>query len=372
MRSNYRTRGILAAVLALALLVPLAIFATNAVADGQSAPQIDSTCPTGPVTVRGFQLCQAPIVFADATSGDLWVTDELGSGPYRITRTPAIEANPSTMGTWIAYDVMPRDGGNRDIFMMSSIGGARIQLTGLKSDDYDPSLGYPMDPYTGFGMPIVFSSDRAQGKQGGKCLDELFIELYGIFGPSRRVSECNRVDKFDAELAGDNLTIAFTGEALVNGDLRVWVVDDADQQKLPTGPSLAGYPSWGPGWSSSSPPPTSSSTPPAPAPDRAAPLPAQAAGNTNVTYASLSSGGGDLYSIQSDGSGKGQFLAAPNSNTVLIAPEWNIYGDRILFVRQIGTTSRVGWVWADTSLGDMAVTDNSFYVTGADWLSSPF
>lgn len=361
MRTDFRIRGVLAVVLAITLMIPVGISASGALAADEAVPNPAGDCKGAPITTRAGQLCGPPIVFADANSGDLWITDEFGTGPFRLTRTPGIEDNPSAMGFWIAYDVTPRTGGNRDIFMLSLLGGGRLQLTGLKSDDFDPTLASPVDIMTGFGMPIVFSSDRQMGRQGGKCGIELFVEVYGVFGPYQRVSECNRVDKLDAEMASDNSTVAFTGIGQT-GDMQVWWLGAGNQEKLTSGQALSGYPSWAPGGSQSSsptPPSTTFAAPPI--------APAAAAGNQIITYSHLTAGGGDLYNLDTFGGSKAPYITAPANSVDYLAPEWDVFGTRVLFVRAQGVRSQLGWAFEDGTIGDQTVTSTDFYVTAADW-----
>ncbi len=322
------------------------------------------TRPERPPIARGLAGCDL-IVFADAYSGDLWLTDELGSEPIRLTNTPAIEDNPAGVFPWIFYDVTPAGGGKRDIWMMSLLGAGRIKVTGLRSDDFQPfaQVAYGMatpeepDPSVpsvrgpGIFYPIIlgYTSNRLMGKKGlRRCGYELFGELFTITGPEL-LTPCNRTDKIDGEFSLDIEELAYTGFPWTTFEPDIHLTDGTtDSMVTSNGRSFEA--SW--------------------APDPTTLRPREAAGSTELTYTKFGDHG-ELFNIMSDGTGDTLFAAPPSESVNYWGAEWQLYGERLLVVRGTPKRSTVATLMPDGS-SPMIVTDPlEFWVTNADFVT-PF
>ncbi len=88
--------------------------------------------------------------------GDIWVVNEDGKNPQRLTDNKARDVLPrfSPDGNWIAFS--SNRAGNYDVYVMPLTGGNPRQLT-FHSDD-DMVVGWTPD-----GKQIIFSSTRGDG-----------------------------------------------------------------------------------------------------------------------------------------------------------------------------------------------------------------
>ncbi len=354
-----RIRRLASLGIALAMVSGLLIVST-------ASPASAGACAFQPERLpiaRGLGGCDL-IVFADAYTGDLWLTDELGSEPVRLTNTPAIEDNPAGVFPWIFYDSMPADGGKRDIWMMSLLGAGRIRVTGLRTDDFQPFAQVAFDSATpeepdpnvpavrgpGVFYPILlgYTSNRFMGEVGHRrCGYELFGELFTITGPELLVP-CDRTDKVDGEFSLNLMDVAYTGFPWDSGpDI---FVSDGSGASMVTDNENSFEASW--------------------APDPLVLRPREAAGSTELTYTNFGVNA-QLFNIMSDGTGDTLFADPPNGRVNYWGTEWQLYGERLLVVRGTPRRSTVATLMPDGS-SPMIITDPlEFWVTNADFVT-PF
>ena len=101
--------------------------------------------------------------------GDLWVVNEDGSNPLRITDNRARDVYPrfSPDGHWIAFS--SKRYGNYDVFVVQATGGAPRRLTFNSTDD--TVVGWSRD-----GQKVLFQSSRGRMFPGIPSLFEVSIE----------------------------------------------------------------------------------------------------------------------------------------------------------------------------------------------------
>ena len=321
-----RLRRAGAGLVAMALLVG-AVIATTA-APAQAGDQCDEAMQGR--RVYGLDACDAIIAFADAKTGDLWLTDAQGSEPYRLTHTPMVESDPAGLFPWVFYDGTTKDGS--DIYMLSLLdpGAGRIRITGLKTQDFDPTAvmlfeggGGPVPEDEvgdramalgpgGLFFPILlgYSSDRDMNQP--KCGYELFAELVTFTGPER-ITNCNKSDKFDAEWDFDGEQVAYTAYKWNDGIGRIHVAQSNgdDMNITPAGP-VRDFPTWNPDCCPSD-----------------GPVSSQPAGDIGLNYTQFgnSATSGKLYGIWADGSGDGLWYETGNPKVGFGESEWSASGE---------------------------------------------
>jgi len=101
--------------------------------------------------------------------GDIWVVNEDGSSPVRITDNRARDVYPrlSPDGHWIAFS--SKRYGNYDVFVVQATGGAPRRLTYNSADD--TVVGWSRD-----GQKVVFQSSRGRMFPGIPSLFEVSVE----------------------------------------------------------------------------------------------------------------------------------------------------------------------------------------------------
>lgn len=319
----------------------------------------------------GFEeICGLPIVFSDAKTGDLWLTDHEGNGPIRLTNTPMIESNPAGLFPWVFYDGTTKHGA--DIYMMSLIdpGHGRIRVTGLKSDDWDPTavslfLGYEADSSSmvegrpmakgpgGLFYPVLlaYSSDRDANNK--KCGIEIFAELFTLTGPER-ITACDRSDKLDPEWAEGAPWFAYEAwkwngsPPQVRASDGLLLGDSEDFSVLATGM----FPTWSPFCCIEN----------GDGPDRD---PQQPAGNENVVYTAPN---GTLRDVYIDGSDD-EFLAGPPSdNSRLGESEWDAFGYELVVNVYTNNKSWLALV-GKGGVGPTITNKKKFVVQSMDFVS---
>ena len=314
------------------------------------------------------EICGEPIVFSDAKTGDLFLTDDEGNGPVRLTNTNAIEQNPAGLFPWVFYDATTKDGS--DIYMMSLLdpGHARIRITGLHSEDWDPTA---VSMYMNGGTPQSEVGDRAMAKGPGglfypillayssdrdannnKCGIEIFAELVTITGPER-MTACDKSDKLDPEWAGDGAPwFAYEAWKWNSAPPQIRVSDglilgDEDFSVLANGM----YPTWSPFYEDD-------------APDRD---PSQPAGYENVTYTNQD---GDLWSVFIDGSGNDFLLAPDTANQRFGESEWDTWGNQLVI--NVYTPTKSWLVLGGKGVSPPITSKKKYAVQSMDFVSIPF
>lgn len=381
MRNRTLARSIaVAAVVATFLAAALMASAQETVGNGitpSSGSVSDPTAPDVKLPAKYAPLdTDSLIVFADAKTDDLWVTDADGSDFVRLTHTAVVESDPSAWFPWVVYEARDKDG-NSDIYMTSMISklelgsAGRIKISGNRSNDWDPTIvglsessPAPEEaaPIVGarasrrpelrsiFGDALIaYSSDRKEGNKKG-CGVELFAEWFTVTGPVL-VSECDGVDKYDPEFSLFGEYLAYTG-IKNNGDTDVWVGGSLfapmDPVKATGGPGDAEHPTW---------------APEALAASAARPEPHQPAGSFPITYTKFAASNDFVGELWTMGITDEKTLS---SNADLLAPEWNALGEALLFIKAKGKNSRVAW-WAGAGINE--VTPDKFWATGADFMA---
>ena len=324
---------------------------------------------------NGFDPCEDElVVFSDAKTGDLWLTDAAGTDPYRLTRTPMVEDRPAALYPWVFYDGTTRDG-ETDVYQLSLLdpGAGRVRITGLKSGDYDPTAVVAFETTQAESSPgdasapralgpgglfypvlLAYSSDRDRGKQQGKCGWELFLELLMITGPER-ISNCDKVDKFDAQLSLDGDRVAYTGLRRDEFTAQIHVLEQDGTDTTITDPSdgEALFPTWNPYCCPGG----------GGAPDHD---PSQPAGSEGLTFTRF---GADeesdgLFNIWADGTDENLFYPNDYPRRFWEA-EWSSSGDHFAAVQYRG---RKSWIWMSNT--DTVITDKErFYVNFLDLIS---
>jgi tricorn protease len=101
--------------------------------------------------------------------GDIWVVNEDGSSPLRITDNRARDVYPrfSPDGHWIAFS--SKRYGNYDVFVVQATGGAPRRLTFNSADD--TVVGWSRD-----GQKVLFQSSRGRMFPGIPSLYEVSVE----------------------------------------------------------------------------------------------------------------------------------------------------------------------------------------------------
>lgn len=127
---------------------------------------------------------------------DLWIANRDGSNPRRLTIDEGVERNPvfSPDGSMIAFSA--EYDGNRDVFVVPSIGGVPKRLTWHPSDDW------PQD-FTPDGKEVLFTSQR-------NSYTRRFAQLYQVSVEGGEISQLKIPTAFHASYSPDGQYIAYT------------------------------------------------------------------------------------------------------------------------------------------------------------------
>jgi TolB protein len=200
------------------------------------APSIGAGEPVGsPIDVSGLR---GRITFSDETS-DVWVARADGSDAFRVTRSPAMEFDPSWSpeGRRLVYRRQPGDDASTEIYAVGADGSGQRRLTNNDVADWGPD-------WSPDGRSIVWNS--SVGTFG-----------FGFYGYTMRPdgSGVRRLSRHYVEYPAwspDGSRIAFMaqepGAVGSNPDYNIFVMDadGSDAHRLTTTPGSDGWPAWSP------------------------------------------------------------------------------------------------------------------------------
>jgi Tol biopolymer transport system component len=235
-----------------------------------------------------FQGAKGKIAFASDRAGnknlDIWVMNDDGTNPVRLTTDPLPEVFPawSPDGRKIAFARGNR--GSTGIFVMNADGSGQTQLTSSVGNDIEPT-------WSPDGSKIAFSSRRDGNRE---------IYVMNADGSGQINLTNNSAIDVDPNWSPDGKRIAFTGDR--SGALAVYTMipNGKDLRKL-TDDSLA---AWIPAWSPKS---------------------------DKLAFSNNGCAGcpeSDLFVMNADGTGVRQLFETPKNET---GAKWSPDGKRIAF-----------------------------------------
>jgi Tol biopolymer transport system component len=248
---------------------------------GSAQPAADRSAASAPTIVFHSRLRHNNEIFAVASNG---------SGLVRLTRSQAIDANPtwSPTGKKIAFE-SNRHGNwssyrDSDIYVMNANGSGVRELTFSNGFDGDPAWSRT--------NRIAFESER-----GGAA------DIYSIAPDGAQERRLTTAPAFDGDPAWspDGSRVAFTSER-EGGDREIYVMnaDGTDQTRLTTSAGFDENPSWSPD-------------------------------GTRIAFDSTRDGNLEVYVMKTDGSDVQRVTDHPAIDAI---PSWSPDSKRILFVSE--------------------------------------
>ena len=139
-------------------------------------------------------ISESQIAFVYA--GDLWIADQTGETPRRLTSDEGIESNPffSPDGQWIAFSA--QYDGNTDVFVVPAAGGIPKRLTWHPGSDY-------VRGFTPDGKSILFTSSRHD--YSGRYTQLFTIPVEGGFPVRLKIPNAHK-----ASFSADGTRMAYT------------------------------------------------------------------------------------------------------------------------------------------------------------------